>query len=85
MAVMIRNALKFAGKGEVVKDKESVLSMFTDSSEIDDYARECTALCAEAGIIMGRDTKEFDSDEYATRAEASAMIERMLRYLEFIN
>ncbi|NLK64837.1 MAG: S-layer homology domain-containing protein, partial [Tissierellia bacterium] len=35
MTVMIRNALKFAGKGEVVKDKESVLSMFTDSSEID--------------------------------------------------
>jgi len=85
MAVMIRNALKFAGKGEVVKDKESVLSMFTDSSEIDDYARECTALCAEAGIIMGRDTKEFDPNENATRAEASAIIERMLRYLEFIN
>ena len=85
MAVMIHNALKFAGKGEEVKNKDSVLSMFTDSSEIDEYAKESTAICADAGIIMGRDTKEFDPDENATRAEASAIIERMLRYLEFIN
>ena len=85
MAVMIQNALKFAGKGEAVKNKDSVLSMFTDSSEIDEYAKESTAICADAGIIMGRDTKEFDPDENATRAEASAIIERMLRYLEFIN
>ncbi|MDD3752299.1 MAG: S-layer homology domain-containing protein, partial [Tissierellia bacterium] len=85
MTVMIQNALKFAGKGEAVKNKDSVLSMFTDSSEIDEYAKESTAICADAGIIMGRDTKEFDPDENATRAEASAIIERMLRYLEFIN
>jgi hypothetical protein len=85
MTVMIHNALRFTGKDKALKDKEGVLAMFIDSSEIDEYARECTALCVEVGIIMGRDTKEFDSDEYATRAEASAMIERMLRYLEFIN
>jgi hypothetical protein len=85
MAVMIHNALKFAGKTQTVKDIDSVLSMFIDSSEIDEYARDCTALCVESGIIMGRDTKEFDPGENATRAEASAIIERMLRYLEFIN
>ena len=85
MAVMIHNALKFAGKGETVKNKDSVLSMFTDSSKIDEYAKESVALCSEAGIIMGRDTKEFDPDENATRAEASAIIERMLKHLEFIN
>jgi hypothetical protein len=85
MAVMIHNALKFADKVETVKNKDSVLSMFTDSSKIDEYAKGSVALCAEAGIIMGRNTKEFDPDENATRAEASAIIERMLRYLEFIN
>ena len=85
MAVIIQNALKFADKVETVKNKDSVLSMFTDSSKIDEYAKESVALCAEAGIIMGRNTKEFDPDENATRAEASAIIERMLKHLEFIN
>lgn len=85
MAVMIHNALKFADKDLTAKNIESILSMFVDSAEISDYARESTAICADAGIIMGRDTKEFDPDANATRAEASAIIERMLRYLEFIN
>lgn len=85
MAVMIHNAIKFANKEVTVKNIEKVLSMFADSAEIDEYAKESTAICTDAGIIMGRDTKEFDPDENATRAEASAIIERMLRYLEFIN
>lgn len=85
MSVIIHNALKFADKDENAKNIESILSMFVDSSEISDYARESTAVCADAGIIMGRDTKEFDPYANATRAEASAIIERMLRYLEFIN
>ena len=85
MAVIIHNAIKFADKEATVKNTEKVLSMFADSPEIDGYARESTAICADAGIILGRDNGEFDPDENATRAEASAIVERMLRYLEFIN
>lgn len=85
MAVMIHNALKFADKEIGTKNIEGILSRFTDSAAIAEYAKESTAVCADAGIIMGRDTKEFDPDENATRAEASAIIERMLEYLEFIN
>lgn len=85
MAVIIYNALKFADKDVTVKNVDKILSMFVDSLTIDEYAKESIAICTEAGIIMGRDTKEFAPDENATRAEASAIIERMLRYLEFIN
>jgi hypothetical protein len=85
MAVMIHNALKFVGKDVTVKNIEGILSVFPDRAEISEYAKESVAVCADAGIILGRDTKEFDPDENATRAEASAIIERMLRYLEFIN
>ncbi|HKM00592.1 MAG TPA: S-layer homology domain-containing protein, partial [Sedimentibacter sp.] len=85
MAVMIHNAIKFADIDVTAKNIEQILSMFTDSSTIAEYAKESTAICADAGIILGRETKEFDPDENATRAEASAIIERMLRFLEFIN
>lgn len=85
MAVMINNALKFADKEIKISDIEKVLTIFNDKSIIDEYAKESTAVCANAGIIMGRDTKNFDPDENATRAEASAIIERMLRFLEFMD
>lgn len=85
MAVMIHNALKFAGMNFDVSDAGSVLSMFTDNSSIADYARKSTAACVKAGIIMGRDTNNLDPDSNATRAEASAIIERMLKFLEFMD
>lgn len=85
MAVIIHNAIKFSGMEATVKNIEKILTVFADSPEIDGYARESTAICTDAGIIMGRDNGEFDPDENATRAEASAIVERMLRYLEFIN
>lgn len=85
MAVMICNALRFAGKEITVENEQEILAKFVDNSTIDEYARGSVAYCAKAGIIMGRDTKDFDPDGNATRAEATAIIERMLRYLDFIN
>lgn len=85
MAVMICNALRFAGKEITVENEQEILAKFVDNSTIDEYARGSVAYCAKAGIIMGRDTKDFDPDDNATRAEATAIIERMLRYLDFIN
>lgn len=85
MAVMIHNALKFIGLNTDVSNADSVLSMFNDSNSIDDYARESTAVCAEAEIVLGRDTENFDPNDNATRAESSAIIERMLRFVEFMD
>jgi len=59
--------------------------MFKDNENIDNYAKESIALCADAKIIIGRDTGDFDPNSNATRAEASAIIERMLKHLEFMN
>lgn len=85
MAVMIHNALKFIGLNTDASNADSVLSMFNDSNSIADYARESTAICAEAEIILGRDTGNFDPNDNATRAESSAIIERMLRFVKFMN
>ena len=85
MAVMINNALKFADKETKIPDIKQELSIFNDKRIIADYAKESTAICVNAGIIMGRETKDFDPDNNATRAEASAIIERMLKYLGFMD
>jgi hypothetical protein len=85
MAVMIHNALKFIGLNTDASNADSVLSMFNDSNKIADYAREGTAVCAEAEIILGRDTGNFDPNDNATRAESSAIIERMLRFVKFMD
>lgn len=85
MAVIIQNALKFTGINIDISNDDSILSMFQDESIISNYAREATAICADANIIMGRETKNFDPEEYATRAEATAIIERMLKFIEFMD
>lgn len=85
MAVIIDNALKFAGMSFNVPDIDYVLAKFNDNKFIAGYARNSIAVCAETGIIKGRDTNNFDPDDFATRAEASAIIERMLAYLKFID
>ncbi|MDF2948462.1 MAG: metallophosphoesterase [Sedimentibacter sp.] len=85
MAVIIQNALKFTGMTIDISNADSILSMFKDESIISNYAREATSICADAGIIMGRETKNFDPDANATRAEATAIIERMLKFIEFMD
>ncbi|MPN20560.1 hypothetical protein SDC9_167939 [bioreactor metagenome] len=85
MAVMIYNALKFADKDVKISNVDSILTAFIDKIIIDDYAKESTALCANNKIIVGRDTGNFAPNDYATRAEASSIIERMLRYLKFMD
>jgi hypothetical protein len=85
MAVMIHNSLKFIGLNTDVSNADTVLSIFNDSNSIADYARESTAVCAKAEIILGRDTGNFDPNDNATRAESSAIIERMLKFVEFMD
>lgn len=85
MAVMMYNALKFADKEIKITDINEMLSIFKDSNSIDDYARESVSVCVRTKIIMGRDTKDFDPNDNATRGEASAIIERMLKYLKFMD
>ncbi|HHW48372.1 MAG TPA: hypothetical protein GXX14_07125 [Clostridiaceae bacterium] len=85
MAIMIYNALTFVGIDVEIEDVEACLSKFSDAEMIDDYAKHAAAVCTNTGIIIGRDKGDFDPHANATRAEAAAIIERMLQYLKFIN
>lgn len=51
---------------------------FDDAADVSDYARDAVALCAEMGIIRGKDGNIFAPGGKATRAEAAAMLRRFI-------
>ena len=61
-------------KLNIVSDKETV---FTDSDEIEDYAKPYVQSMTEAGFIKGYDDNTFRPFENATRAESAAVINRV--------
>jgi len=52
---------------------------FNDNSEISDYAKSGVALMQNKGIIQGRGNGEFAPKNNCTRAEAAAMIYKILK------
>jgi len=86
MALMMVRALEFTGKVSDVGNKQEVLlSRFGDNKKISPWAREAVAKAINAGIINGVTTSSFQPKNNATRAEAVAMIKRLLQYVEFMN
>lgn len=75
-SVIINRALLYAGKGVLVAESqaESLLSTLSDQSRISPWARPGVAFCLANGIMSGRDAGLFAPGEYATRAEATAVI-----------
>lgn len=86
IAVMISGALRTAGKTAAASDPQQVLSdRFADHPAIADWARGPVAEAAAAGIVSGVSAGRFAPDERATRAQAAAMLKRMLKVADFIN
>jgi hypothetical protein len=86
MASMIAAALKFVDKAPDISTLQTdVLDSFTDAVSIQAWAKDAVAISVEAGIISGRSDSTFAPDQDATRAEAAAMLRRMLQYVQFIN
>lgn len=86
MALMMVRALEFTGKVSDVGNKQDVLlSRFGDNKKISPWAREAVAKAINAGIINGVTASSFQPKNNATRAEAVAMIKRLLQYVEFMN
>lgn len=59
-----------------------VLYKFTDYAEIDPYAQSAFALMHYSGIINGIGDNRLGPKNHATRAEAAAIIYRMIKVLE---
>lgn len=85
LAVLIDNALRFAGDGQSGEGGAEALSRFADRSSIASWAQDAVAAAAAAGIVEGRGDGTFGPAADANRAEAAAMLQRLLQFVEFIN
>lgn len=74
LAVMLyRFAVKYGMSFEGAKPN------FTDSLEIADYAKAAVGSMAENGIITGNENNAFMPQSFATRAQAAAMVYRIIK------
>ncbi|KOY81101.1 S-layer homology domain-containing protein [Lysinibacillus macroides] len=58
------------------------LTKFVDDAQIPNYARDGIYIANELGLMIGDATGRFNPSKPLTRAEASAVLERFLKYLE---
>jgi len=80
MAIIAR-AMKLAGLTITLTDYEesALLSKYTDSAKISDYAKESAAVCLKAGIVAGKTASTISPKDYVTRAEVAVMVQRLLQ------
>jgi len=81
MAVMAIRAVRAAGFTAEAFDVNAAIAGFNDGDEISGWARVSVATAVEAGIVRGREAGGFDPSGHATRAEAAAVLERTLEYI----
>ncbi|MFC3345772.1 cadherin-like beta sandwich domain-containing protein [Paenibacillus abyssi] len=84
MAVMVANALEFAGWQPEQPSMAAGLAPFKDEADISHWAVDSIAAVKDAGIVQGS-YGFFRPEATATRAEAAAMLHRILLNLDFIN
>ncbi|THF80845.1 beta strand repeat-containing protein [Cohnella fermenti] len=82
MATMMQRAIAYVGQS--VSTKGTELNAFTDSGKISSYAKTAVLQNVAAGIMNGVSSYQFKPQSNATRAEAAVMIERMLKYVGFL-
>ncbi|WP_135556610.1 S-layer homology domain-containing protein [Paenibacillus cymbidii] len=78
---MGRRRLKFAGAQTNLSSSEM---SFTDSAAISNWARDAVGVALQTGLVIGRPDGSFAPAAQATRAEAAAILGRMLRAVAFI-
>lgn len=80
IAVIISRAMQLKNRGLAVADSEVsiLLAAFADQNKISPWARNGVAFAVRNNIVKGRSAAEFAPQATATRAEAAAMVLRML-------
>jgi len=84
MAVIVSNALSFAGKSVAVPRKR-MLDAYQDKAAISSWARVAVAQMLESGVMTGIKEHQFAPQNKATRAQAVVVIKRLLQAVEFIH
>lgn|GEM_PF-3865106 len=75
---IVAKAMKLVG-ASVGETAERTLDRFEDEDEVSEWARESIADVVSAGILQGRSATKLAPKGLLTRAEAAAIIERLLR------
>ncbi|MFD0715466.1 glycosyl hydrolase family 18 protein [Paenibacillus sp. GCM10027626] len=83
MAVMISNALAYAGKHPTAGDQG--LAVYADRNEIAAYARTAMGQMVDSRIMLGVSSTKLGPRAEVTRAEAAVTVMRMLRAAELAN
>ncbi|HOV79585.1 MAG TPA: S-layer homology domain-containing protein, partial [Bacillota bacterium] len=81
MTVMAVRAVRAAGFTAEASNVNAAIARFYDQDEISGWARIPVAAAVEAGIVCGRESDYFDPSGHVTRAEAAAVLERALGYI----
>ena len=76
MAKIIAEALKLSEKYE---NPEIYLEGYTDKNSVSSWAKGYVGLITASGLMSGRDDGGFYPGDNATRAEAAAVISRMIK------
>ncbi|KTD83459.1 5'-nucleotidase C-terminal domain-containing protein [Paenibacillus etheri] len=83
MASVLAKAIKYTGK--TLNADPTALAKFIDAASIPAWSQAAVAEIAAAGIIQGATDGSFAPQKLATRAEAVTMLEKTLKFLQFIN
>lgn len=83
MAVMLGRAVRYAG--ELPRQDTSALERFPDHAQVSEWAKESAADLLAAGMIEGVGKAAFAPQAFATRAQSTVLLNRMLLYLNFMN
>lgn len=83
MAVMMDHAVQFVG--EYPASDTTMLAGFKDQAEVSGFARQSVARLLKLQIMNGISASSLAPKSHATKAEAAALVMRMLRVLELSN
>ncbi len=84
MAVMMSRALGTTGYAERAGSSNAA-AKFEDGASIQAWARHAVGASVSAGVVEGTPDNRFRPAQNATRAEATAMLKRLLTYVDFID
>lgn len=79
MAAMLVRAIRF-NSNRVLPDNENQLAQYADKNNIAPWARTSVSLVVQEGLMRGRGTDSFSPKGLTTRAEAAAVMVRLLNY-----
>ncbi|GIQ71104.1 S-layer homology domain-containing protein [Xylanibacillus composti] len=82
LAMLMDNALRFTGQPA---SGNGQLNQFADREAIAAWAQGAVGRVAQAGITQGRGDNRFEPTAISNRAEAAAMIKRLLQHVNFID